>query len=80
MKLYQGPKNGIPQGSSLSVLLWLIFVYYIPLNPKLAKTYVDDTIGWVVESEKEHVKGTLKHQLGKMVHWCRKNKIKINAE
>ena len=39
-------KNGIPQGSSLSVLLWLIFVYDIPLVPKLANTYVDDSIGW----------------------------------
>src|SRR5689334_11998848 len=39
-------KNGIPQGSSLSVLLWIIFVHDIPLNPKLANTYVDDTVGW----------------------------------
>ena len=72
--------NGIPEGSSLRVLLWLIFVYDIPLNPKLANTYFDDTIGWAVESKKEHVKGTLRHQLGKMVYWCRKNKIKINAD
>ena len=31
-------ESGIPQGSSLSVLLWIIFVHDIPLNPKLANT------------------------------------------
>jgi len=37
-------QNGIPQGSSLSVLLWLVFVYDMPLTPECSNIYVDDTV------------------------------------
>jgi len=50
------------------------------LNPNLANTYVDDTVGWATGHNKEAVAGTLRHQLKKMVHWCKTNKIKINAD
>ena len=72
--------NGIPQGSSLSVLLWIIFVYDIPLNEKLSNTYVDDTIGWETGLDKREVLGNLRHQLKKMVVWCEKNRIKMNFD
>ena len=47
-------KNGIPQGSSLSVLVWLLFMYDIPLrfDSYNSNTYVDDTIGWAIAIEK----------------------------
>ena len=48
--------------------------------PKLTNTYVDDTIGWAIESRKQHINGTLRHQLGKVVDWCKMNKIIINAD
>ncbi len=72
--------NGIPQGSSLSVLLWIIFVYDVPLNEKLSNTYVDDTIGWETGIDKLEVLGNLRHQLKKMVVWCEKNRIKMNFD
>jgi hypothetical protein len=73
-------ESGIPQGSSLSVLLWIIFVYDIPLNPKLANTFVDDTCAWASGHDKEDFEGRLRYQLKKMLHWCKTNKIKINAD
>jgi len=72
-------RNGIPQGSSLSVLLWILFVYDIPLKPQQANIYVDDTIGWAVAPSKQEVKDELTNQLKTMIEWCYKNKIKINA-
>ena len=73
-------ENGIPQGSSLSVLLWLIFVYDIPLRFDVftANTYVDDTIGWVIAENKHEVKHDLTYQLRRMAKWCESNKVKIN--
>ena len=73
-------ENGIPQGSSLSVLLWIIFVYDIPLNPRRANTYVDDTIGWAIVYSKVEIKDKLWEQLIDMMKWCKKNKIKINID
>ena len=73
-------KSGILQGSSLSVLLWIMFVHDIPLNPKLVNTYVDDTVGWATGHNKEDVEGRLRYQLKKMLQWCKINKIKINAD
>ena len=52
------------------------FVHDIPLNPNLANTYVDDTVGWATGHNKEAVAGTLRHQLKKMVHWCKPTKSK----
>ena len=48
--------------------------------PRLANTYVDDTIGWATGPTKEEVAGCLRYQLYKMVSWCNHNKIKINAD
>jgi hypothetical protein len=75
-------RNGIPQGSSLSVLLWLLFMYDIPLrfDSYNANTYVDDTIGWAIAVEKEQVKQELRGQLKNMINWCTKNKVEINEE
>ena len=73
-------ENGIPQGSSLSVLLWILFVYDIPLNPKFSNTYVDDTVGWATGHDRRDVETRLKYQLKKMIKWCEKNKIKINTD
>ena len=72
--------NGIPQGSSLSVLLWIIFVYDIPLDPSMANTYVDNTIGWAIGCKKSTVIANLEQQLKCMLEWCRINKIKINTD
>lgn len=73
-------ENGIPQGSSLSVLLWIIFVYDIPLSSSLTNIYVDDTIGWATGPTKHEVKFKLTEQLAEMTTWCRKNKIQINTD
>ena len=75
-------RNGIPQGSSLSVLLWLLFMYDIPLRFDVynANTYVDDTIGWAIAARREDVVFDLRNQLKRMIEWYDKNKIKINAE
>ena len=36
-------KNGIPQGSSISVLLWIIYIYDAPIETIRSNVYVDDT-------------------------------------
>ena len=47
-----------------------MFVYDIPLFPKLSSTYADITIGWATGHSKQDVSGKLRYQLKKMTGWC----------
>jgi hypothetical protein len=71
-------RNGIPQGSSLSVMLWLAFINDIPLAKERTNLFVDDTIIWAQGSSNAAVSTKLKDQAIPLMQWCQMNKVKIN--
>ena len=77
----QKQKNGIPQGSSLSVLLWLVFVNDIPIiNKKTSNCYVDDTAIWREKRTDNQVKRDLMGNHDPIVQWCKTNKVEIKYD
>ena len=48
-------KRGLPQGSPLSVLLWLVFISDIPVEMKTSALFMDDTNIWSVEDSMSEV-------------------------
>ena len=72
--------NGIPQGSSLSVLLWLIFIDDTPLKPKETNIYVDDTLFWASANSKDELLKKLTRKTKKLIHWAEQNKIRFNVD
>lgn len=70
--------NGIPQGSALSVLLWLIFINDIPVNENTSNLYVDDTAIWAYGSTPTEVTAILQEQARQIEDWCQNNMVLIN--
>jgi ribonuclease HI len=71
-------RNGIPQGSSLSVMLWLAFINDIPLNKDNTNLFVDDTMLWAQGPSNAAVSSKLKDQAIPLLQWCKTNKVKVN--
>lgn len=72
--------HGIPQGSSLSVILWLIYINDIPFSPSECNTYVDDTLVWATADTKEELLQKLTRLGNTMSRWCQVNKVKFNYD
>jgi ribonuclease HI len=72
--------HGIPQGSALSVLLWLIFINDLgtKLDPTRSNIFVDDTLIWASATTKTLTARALQSQAIVLVDWARENKVKIN--
>ncbi|RAN68811.1 hypothetical protein B5P42_31305 [Bacillus sp. SRB_331] len=68
--------NGIPQGSSISVLLWILYIYDAPLNMNNSNVYVDDTTQWEQGTSKKEVADKLRESSSELYNWCKANKIK----
>ena len=77
------PKAGVPQGSYLSPLLFLIYVIDMP-NPSHHQTnksqFVDDASQWAVSKNIDLAAEYLQRDLDKLARWCAKWRIKLNPE
>ena len=80
------PVNGVPQGSSLSPLLFLIYVADLPnLGDKIkVSQFADDLALWATIKPKEKTKSTITESLQEgltiLKTWCDKWRIGLNAD
>ena len=77
------PKAGVPQGSNLSRLLFLIYVNDMP-NPSHHQTnksqFADDAGQWTVSKNIDLAAEYLQRDLDKLARSCAKWRIKLNPE
>ena len=75
-----GLENGIPQGSALSVLLWIIYVNDIDIDVSTSNIYVDDVIIWASGKTRKEVQNKLTLQAQRIVNWSKLNHVRINYD
>ncbi len=71
------PTNGLPQGSPLSVMLWLVFINDIDVDDNNSNIFMDDTALWASGSDEEIIQ-ELGEKLRRIEQWCIKNHVRLN--
>jgi ribonuclease HI len=72
--------HGIPQGSALSVLLWLIYINDLGLllPTDTSNLFVDDTLLWAIAESPANGIAAIKTQAQIVTRWATSNKVTIN--
>ena len=67
-------KCGVPQGSILGPLLFLLFINDLPLHLKvMTDLYADDSTLYEINSSKEEIERKLQLAIKDLVRWCKQN-------
>ena len=77
------PIAGVPQGSVLSPLLFLIYVNDLPNSHHRQNSksqFADDTALWAASKNVQFAAKLLRKDLRKLAKWCAKWRIKLNPE
>ena len=77
------PLAGVPQGSVLSPLLFLIYVNDLPKphhRQNSKSQFADDTVLWAASKNIQFAAKLLCKDLRKLAKWCAKWRIKLNPE
>ena len=76
--------SGVPLGSILGPLLFLIFINDLPLvlskNGLAIDLYADDTTIYDIQSDLETLMSNLQESLLILKRWCRENGMLLNTE
>ncbi|MES9882038.1 MAG: reverse transcriptase family protein, partial [Sedimenticola sp.] len=75
---------GVPQGSILGPVLFLLFINDLPLmlseTVKGTDLYADDTSIYDIQSDKFELQNNLQQALGKLGKWCKSNGMLLNTD
>ena len=77
------PKAGVPQGSNMSPLLFLIYVNDMPNHSRHQTNksqFADDAGQWAVSKNIDLTAEYLQRDLDKLARWCAKWRIKLSQE
>ena len=74
-------KFGVPQGSILGPLLFLLFINDLPLHTKVkTDLYADDATLYEINRAKEEIERKLQLAIKDLARWCKQNGMIINIE
>lgn len=78
---YENVKYGVPQGSILGPLLFLLFVNDLPLHTNvMTDLYADDATIYDIRTSKEEIERKLQTAVINLASWCKKNGMVINTD
>ena len=74
-------KYGVPQGSILGPLLFLLFINDLPLHTNaMTDLYADDATLYEISKSKEEIERKLQDAILKVASWCKQNGMVINID